>query len=68
MVSGIESFARKFRDYSDCYTVIGGTACAVLMSETDPAKTESQAKRSRLREPPGAAALRFGAPGEKTIT
>ena len=35
MVSGIESFARKFRDYSDCYTVIGGTACAVLMSETD---------------------------------
>ena len=35
MVSGMESFARKFRDYSDCYTVIGGTACAVLMSETD---------------------------------
>ena len=35
MVSGIESFARKFRDYSDCYTVIGGAACAILMSETD---------------------------------
>ena len=33
MVNGMERFVEKFRDYPDCYTVIGGTACAVLMSE-----------------------------------
>ncbi len=35
MVKGIESFAEKFRDYSDCYTVIGGAACDVLMNDVN---------------------------------
>ena len=35
MVIGIEKFREKFRNYSDCYTVIGGTACDILMSEAD---------------------------------
>ena len=35
MVRGIESFRIKFMDYSDCYTVIGGAACDILMSEED---------------------------------
>ena len=35
MVNGIESFRDKFRDYSDCYTVIGGAACDILMTEAD---------------------------------
>ena len=35
MVEGIESFVEKFKDYSDCYTIIGGTACDILMSEAD---------------------------------
>lgn len=42
MVNGIESFVRKFRDYADCYTVIGGTACDILMTEAD---TEFRATR-----------------------
>ena len=33
MVNGMESFIEKFRDYTDCYTVIGGTASDILMSE-----------------------------------
>lgn len=35
MVEGIGSFREKFKDYTDCYTVIGGTACDILMSEAD---------------------------------
>ena len=35
MVRGIESFRTKFMDYADCYTVIGGAACDILMSEED---------------------------------
>ena len=35
MVEGIESFVQKFKDYSDCYTIIGGTACDILMTEAD---------------------------------
>ena len=35
MVAGMESFIEKFRDYSDCYTVIGGAACNILMTEAD---------------------------------
>ena len=35
MVNGIESFREKFRDYTDCYTVIGGAACDILMTEAD---------------------------------
>lgn len=31
----MESFRNKFKDYSDCYTVIGGAACDILMSEAD---------------------------------
>ncbi len=33
MVAGTESFIKKFVDYSDCYTIIGGVACDILMSE-----------------------------------
>lgn len=33
MVNGMDRFVEKFRLYPDCYTVIGGTACDILMSE-----------------------------------
>ncbi len=33
MVEGIESFIERFKDFSDCYTIIGGTACDILMTE-----------------------------------
>jgi len=32
MVIGIDSFIDKFKDYPDCYTIIGGTACDILRS------------------------------------
>lgn len=35
MVAGMDSFIQKFRDYTDCYTIIGGAACDILMSEAD---------------------------------
>lgn len=35
MVSGMTSFKNHFRDYQDCYTVIGGAACDILMKEAD---------------------------------
>lgn len=35
MVLGIESFRDKFREYSDYYTIIGGTACDILLGEAD---------------------------------
>ena len=35
MVAGMESFIHRFRDYSDCYTIIGGAACDILMTEAD---------------------------------
>ncbi len=35
MVEGFESFREKFREYGDCYTIIGGTACDILMSEAN---------------------------------
>lgn len=35
MVTGMDSFREKFKDYSDCYTVIGGAACDILMTEAD---------------------------------
>lgn len=35
MINGIESFRRQFRDFTDCYTVIGGAACDILMTEAD---------------------------------
>lgn len=33
MVEGFESFRKWFKGYEDCYTIIGGTACDILMSE-----------------------------------
>lgn len=33
MVLGFESFRTHFKGYEDCYTIIGGTACDILMSE-----------------------------------
>jgi hypothetical protein len=35
MVAGIDSFRDKIRGFEDCYTVIGGAACDILMSEAD---------------------------------
>ncbi|MDO4292492.1 MAG: hypothetical protein Q4C65_04580 [Eubacteriales bacterium] len=35
MVLGIQSFREKFKNYTDCYTVIGGTACDILLTEAD---------------------------------
>ena len=35
MIEGIEKFKERFAEYSDCYTIIGGTACDILMSEAD---------------------------------
>ncbi len=35
MVVGMESFIQKFREYSDCYTIIGGAACDILMTHAD---------------------------------
>lgn len=34
MVEGLKSFAERFKDYTDCFTVIGGTACDILMTDT----------------------------------
>lgn len=33
MVAGVDSFKEHFRGYEDCYTIIGGTACDILMHE-----------------------------------
>lgn len=33
MVSGFDSFRERFKGYEDCYTIIGGTACDILMNE-----------------------------------
>ena len=35
MVVGMESFIQKFREYTDCYTIIGGAACDILMTEAE---------------------------------
>lgn len=35
MVVGMESFKEQFKEYADCYTVIGGAACDILMTEAD---------------------------------
>jgi hypothetical protein len=35
MVEGIDSFKEKFIGFEDCYTVIGGAACDILMAEAD---------------------------------
>ena len=33
MVTGMESFREHFAGYEDCYTIIGGAACDILMHE-----------------------------------
>lgn len=33
MILGMESFREHFKGYEDCYTIIGGAACDVLMSD-----------------------------------
>lgn len=33
MVTGFESFRTHFAGYEDCYTIIGGAACDILMSD-----------------------------------
>ena len=33
MVSGFDSFRERFKGFEDCYTIIGGTACDILMNE-----------------------------------
>lgn len=35
MVEGMMSFRDKFEGYEDCYTIIGGAACDILMSEAE---------------------------------
>lgn len=35
MVIGIDSFREKFKDYTEYYTIIGGTACDILLTEAD---------------------------------
>ena len=32
MVIGLEAFREAFEGYEDCYTIIGGTACDILMN------------------------------------
>ena len=31
MVNGLRVFKERFQSFEDCYTVIGGTACSILM-------------------------------------
>lgn len=33
-VIGLDDFAKYFEGYEDCYTIIGGAACEILMSQT----------------------------------
>ena len=35
MVLGIDSFREKFKDYTEYYTIIGGTAGDILLTEAD---------------------------------
>ena len=35
MVTGMEAFREAFKGYEDCYTIIGGTACDILMNKAD---------------------------------
>ncbi len=35
MVIGFESFREHFKGYEDCYVIIGGTACDILMGEAN---------------------------------
>lgn len=42
MVKGLEIFRETFKGYEDCYTIIGGTACDIMM---DKAKLNFRATR-----------------------
>lgn len=35
MVTGMETFREAFKGYEDCYTIIGGTACDILMGKAN---------------------------------
>ena len=35
MVMGFEAFKEAFKGYEDCYTIIGGTACDILMGKAN---------------------------------
>ena len=35
MVVGMESFREAFKEFPDCYTIIGGAACDIIMSDHD---------------------------------
>jgi hypothetical protein len=39
---GIDIFRDKVKDYKDYYTIIGGTACDILLSEADLRKRDSR--------------------------
>lgn len=34
MVGGLETFREAFRDYSDCFVIISGTACEEVLQGT----------------------------------
>ena len=35
MVKGLDVFAKAFENFSNCYIVIGGTACDIILTDTD---------------------------------
>ena len=35
MVGGLDTFRDAFREYSDCFVIIGGTACEEVLQGTD---------------------------------
>ena len=35
MVIGLKALREAFKGYEDCYTIIGGTACDILMSKAN---------------------------------
>ena len=41
MVNGIDLFREHFSDYKEQYTIIGGFACDLLMTDAGLKKTES---------------------------
>ena len=50
MVEGINSFREKFRGFEDCYTVIGGAACDILMSEAKSQCDDAIRQVTAIRE------------------
>ena len=35
MVNGLDIFAERFKDYSDNFIIVGGTACSLLKMQTN---------------------------------